>query len=374
MARARVSGSGNSVTMIARITEAWAAAPTPCRKRAPIRTPSLDARPQSSEASVKTTSPAWKTRLRPARSPRRPASRSRLPKVMRKASTTQVRPDWLKWRSRWMAGSATFTIVTSRTIISWARQTTMSAAQRRRSMGGEGAGATVMQVPRDLWGGGSGAKLEASSGTIPEAPSTLSSGTSMSTVETPTPPSLARPKRADALRNYEKVLAAAREAFAEGGESTALEEIARRAGVGIGTLYRNFPNRQALVEALYINELEEVCRSAEELEGGDPWQALNDWLARFIAYIGTKQALAAELLNYLDHDAPLFQSCRASLYASGEPLLERAQEAGAVRPDVTIADVMQMVIGIAKLPSASAEQVDHILRIALDGLRYSAPK
>ena len=85
------------------------------------------------------------------------------------------------------------------------------------------------------------------------------SAVAMSTTE-PTQTLLVRPKRADARRNYEKVLAAAREAFAEGGESTALEEIARRAGVGIGTLYRNFPNRQALIEALYLEEVEEVCR------------------------------------------------------------------------------------------------------------------
>src|ERR1700750_1364877 len=105
---------------------------------------------------------------------------------------------------------------------------------------------------------------------------------------------LTRPKRADARRNYEKVLAAAREAFAEGGESTALEEIARRAGVGIGTLYRHFPNRQALIEALYLEEVEEVCRTAAELDGADPWEALNGWLERFIGYIATKRALAAE--------------------------------------------------------------------------------
>ena len=84
----------------------------------------------------------------------------------------------------------------------------------------------------------------------------------MSTIDTPPQPLLTRPKRADARRNYEKVLAAAREAFAEGGESTSLEEIARRAGVGIGTLYRHFPSRQALVEALYLDEVEDVCRSA----------------------------------------------------------------------------------------------------------------
>src|SRR5437588_3226792 len=91
---------------------------------------------------------------------------------------------------------------------------------------------------------------------------------------------LTRPKRADARRNYEKVLAAAREAFAEGGESTALEEIARRAGVGIGTLYRHFPNRQSLLEALYVNEVDEVCRSAAELGGGDPGEALDSWFER----------------------------------------------------------------------------------------------
>jgi AcrR family transcriptional regulator len=181
---------------------------------------------------------------------------------------------------------------------------------------------------------------------------------------------LARPKRADARRNYEKVLAAAREAFAEGGESTALEEIARRAGVGIGTLYRHFPNRQALLEALYVNEVEEVCRSAAQLDRGDPWEALNGWFERLIAYLATKRALAHELLNYLDQDAPLFQECRASLFAAGEPLLKRAQEAGAVRPDVEFSDVMHMVIGIAKIPSRDPGQVDHILRVALDGLRY----
>jgi AcrR family transcriptional regulator len=192
----------------------------------------------------------------------------------------------------------------------------------------------------------------------------------MSTPEATAQTLITRPQRADARRNYEKVLAAAREAFAEGGESTALEEIARRAGVGIGTLYRHFPNRQALLEALYVGEVEEVCRSAAELDGADPWEALTGWFERFIAYIGTKQALAAELLNYLDQDASLFQVCRTSLFEAGEPLLKRAQEAGVVRPDVDIAEVIQMVVGIAKIPTAEPGQREHILRIALDGLRY----
>jgi AcrR family transcriptional regulator len=193
----------------------------------------------------------------------------------------------------------------------------------------------------------------------------------MSTVETTTTNLLSRPKRADARRNYDKVLAAAREAFAEGGESTALEEIARRAGVGIGTLYRNFPNRQALLETLYLEEVEGICRMAEEQrESADPWEALTSWFERFIGYIATKQALAAELTNYLDRDAQLFKSSRAALWAAGEPLLTRAQEAGVVRPDAEIGDVMHMVMGIAKIPTADPSQTTHIVRMALDGLRY----
>ena len=193
----------------------------------------------------------------------------------------------------------------------------------------------------------------------------------MSTVETTTTNLLTRPKRADARRNYDKVLADAREAFAEGGESTALEEIARRAGVGIGTLYRNFPNRQALLETLYLEEVEGICRLAEEQrESADPWEALTSWFERFIGYIATKQALAAELTNYLDRDAQLFKSSRAALWAAGEPLLTRAQEAGVVRPDAEIGDVMHMVMGIAKVPTADPSQTTHIVRMALDGLRY----
>src|SRR3954451_14584627 len=121
----------------------------------------------------------------------------------------------------------------------------------------------------------------------------------MSYVETPTEALLQRPKRADARRNYEKVLGAAREAFAEHGASTSLEEVARRAGVGIGTLYRHFPNRQGLLEALYVGEVEELSRTAEELVDADPWEALSTWFGRFTGYLATKRALADELLENL---------------------------------------------------------------------------
>jgi AcrR family transcriptional regulator len=179
-----------------------------------------------------------------------------------------------------------------------------------------------------------------------------------------------RPKRADARRNYDKVLAAARDAFAERGSSASLEEVARRAEVGIGTLYRNFPNRQALLEAVYIDEVDDLCRSTVGLDALAPWDAFAAWVDRLVGYLATKQALAQELLEYFDRDAPLFQACRASLFASGEPLLTRAQEAHALRADTDLLEVIQIVGGIAKIPAAEPGQTRHMLRIALDGLRY----
>jgi AcrR family transcriptional regulator len=179
-----------------------------------------------------------------------------------------------------------------------------------------------------------------------------------------------RPKRADARRNYEKVLAAAREAFAEGGAETSLEEIARRAEVGIGTLYRHFPNRQALLEAVYVDEVAALCESAADFAELPPWEALAGWLRRFVAYMRTKQALAHELLDYVDRDAPLFKSCRAAMFAAGGPLLERAQEAHVVRSDTDFDQMLMLIGGIAKMPTSEPDQVDHVLEIALDGLRY----
>jgi AcrR family transcriptional regulator len=179
-----------------------------------------------------------------------------------------------------------------------------------------------------------------------------------------------RPKRADALRNYEKLLAAAREAFTESDRSASLEDIARRAGVGIGTLYRNFPTRADLVEAVYVDEVEALARSAGEFAELEPWEALTAWLQRFVGYVATKQALADELFALAERDAAVFAGYRTMLHAAGEPLLRRAQEAGIVRPDVTIDEVVRMVGGIAKVPADDPADIQRLLAVALDGLRY----
>src|SRR4051794_28203812 len=159
----------------------------------------------------------------------------------------------------------------------------------------------------------------------------------MTTTAPPDQPPPNRPKRADARRNYDKVVAAAREAFAERGASTSLEEIARRAEVGIGTLYRNFPNRQALLEAVYAGEVENLCGSATAFLELEPWAGFAAWVHGLVGYMGTKHALAHELFEYLDRDAPLFASCRTLLFAAAEPIIARAQEAGALRADTDAA-------------------------------------
>ena len=179
-----------------------------------------------------------------------------------------------------------------------------------------------------------------------------------------------KPLRADARRNRDKVLAAAREAFTENGAATSLEAIARRAGVGIGTLYRHFPTRQALLEAVYVDEVEQLAKAAGELSAMEPWPALEAWLVRLGAYLVTKHALANELLNYVDTNADVFAACRSDLFAAGEPLLQRAKGAGVVRPDAELKEVVQMVGGIAKIQNSDPDTIARILTMALDGLRY----
>ena len=178
-----------------------------------------------------------------------------------------------------------------------------------------------------------------------------------------------RPKRADARRNYEKLLSAAREAFAEQGTAATLEDIAARAGVGIGTLYRHFPTRPDLLEAVYLDEVQAICAAAEKYAELPPWEALSGWLREFVAFAATKRALAEEMFSYIDRDAALFKSCAQGIYGAGEPLLQRAQQAGEARTDTDIADVTKLIAGIAAIRTSDPEQIDRIVTVALDGLR-----
>jgi AcrR family transcriptional regulator len=174
-----------------------------------------------------------------------------------------------------------------------------------------------------------------------------------------------RPHRADARRNFDALLEAARTAFAEKGTEVSLEHIARSAGVGIGTLYRNFPTRQDLFDAVYVGEVEQLCQAAKEVADLPPWEAFTAWLQRFVGYVATKRAI----YEALNRDSEMFRSCRVAMYAAGEPLLERAQQAGQARPDANFDDVLRMITGITAAGFVDAVQRERVLGIALDGVR-----
>ncbi|GAB2618760.1 TetR family transcriptional regulator [Paractinoplanes abujensis] len=174
-----------------------------------------------------------------------------------------------------------------------------------------------------------------------------------------------RPQRADARRNFDALLAAARDAFAEHGTEASLEDIARRAGVGIGTLYRNFPKRQDLFEAVYVDEIDQLGQVAAAVAELPPWQALTTWFEQFVSYAATKRAV----IEALNRESEMFKSCRAAMYEAGEPLFLRAQAAGEVREDASFDDTLRMISGLTSGAFVDAAQRDRVIGFALSGLR-----
>ncbi len=181
--------------------------------------------------------------------------------------------------------------------------------------------------------------------------------------------------RADARQNYAKLLAAARAAFAEHGPDAPLDDIARRAGVGIGTLYRHFPTRQALLEAVYLDSIEELGAEAESLlDAPSPGDALATWLRSLLAHNLTQRGLKEALM--LTAGSELAASCKLQMRAAGAALLARAQQAGAIRPDAEIGDLMRFVHGIALATEQTGEgpgRAERLLALMMDGLRYHEP-
>ncbi|MCX5440761.1 MULTISPECIES: TetR/AcrR family transcriptional regulator [unclassified Streptomyces] len=174
-----------------------------------------------------------------------------------------------------------------------------------------------------------------------------------------------RPRRADARRNFDALLAAARDAFAEKGAEASLEDIARQAGVGIGTLYRNFPTRRHLFETVYAGEVDALCRLADELADAPPWDGLATWLRRFVDYTVTKRAIR----DALSGESDIFVACRRAMLDAGEPLLLRAQAAGEVRSDMSFDDLLRLVSGVTGAAYVDTEQRDRVFGITLDGMR-----
>ena len=182
-------------------------------------------------------------------------------------------------------------------------------------------------------------------------------------------PSLAR--RADAERNRDKILATARSAFADSEAEISMAEISRRAGVGMATLYRNYPGRRELLEALYSDEVNAVCEAAATVDGETPGATLVAWLHRFFAFTVSKRHIASELLKQTDRSDPLFDNNRARVIAAGRPLLAAAQRAHEIRDDLALEQVLDMVIAIATI-HGDTRYLEPILQTALDGLRPPA--
>jgi len=189
----------------------------------------------------------------------------------------------------------------------------------------------------------------------------------------PTPLPTTRPTRADAARNYDLLVTAARQTFAEHGTDTSLEEIARRAGVGIGTLYRRFPNRTALLEAVYVDEIQSVCDRAYDFDRElPPFEALAAWLRSFVGYGLSKKTLAVELMDALGKDSAFFKTCKANVVEAGQLLLDKAKATGEVRAELKLEDVMRLVGGINMARDTEPEQAMRLLDIVLCGLRPAA--
>ena len=185
-----------------------------------------------------------------------------------------------------------------------------------------------------------------------------------------------RPLRADAQRNRDRLLAAATAAFAADGEDVALETVAARAGVGIGTLYRHFPNRDALVVAAYQHEVDALCAAAADLLAAQPAdEALRAWTQRFADYVATKRRMGNALRSAAASDSPLFASTRERIMGALRLLLEAGAASGTLRGDVDPKDFMRVINGIWYLPDGPEwrEDVGRMLELVIDGLRYGLP-
>ncbi len=184
----------------------------------------------------------------------------------------------------------------------------------------------------------------------------------------------ARKPRADAQRNRERLIDAAKAAFAEVGAEVSLEEIARRAEVGIGTLYRHFPTRDAVVEAVYRRELQQLVDAADRLLAeGSALEALRSWLRLSVDYLATKRVIAPAL-NATPDGSTLYKSGGPAMQAAIERLVGAALASGEVRPDVQPGDIFQVLAGVSYGTGAPGWEASalRLIDILTDGLRAPA--
>ena len=178
-----------------------------------------------------------------------------------------------------------------------------------------------------------------------------------------------RPRRADAQRNFNAILEAAAAAYAELGAGAGMDEIARRAGVGVATLYRNFPTRTALMEAVYLASVVELVAFAEAIREPDPWEALRAWLEKFVEFMRTKHPI----VTVLTESSVVYVPTRQAIYGIAEPLFDRALAAGTVRTGLSADDVMRVIFAVTGGTYQDDSQRRRALQIVLDGIRPPSP-
>jgi AcrR family transcriptional regulator len=196
-----------------------------------------------------------------------------------------------------------------------------------------------------------------------------------SSKEAPVPATGSRPLRADAQRNRDRLLDAAVRAFSQQGPDVTLDAIAKDAGVGIGTLYRHFPTREALVEAAYRNELARLCEAAADLlDELPPDQAARAWMDRFVDYMTTKRGMADALRAVIASGGNPFSESRDRLTDTIATLLEAGVATGTLREDVEPRDVLAGLGGVSLTAGepSQRDQAGRLLDLLMDGLRYRA--
>lgn len=178
------------------------------------------------------------------------------------------------------------------------------------------------------------------------------------------------PRRADATRNRETILAVARAAFDDhGAGEVSMAEIARRANVGMATLYRNFPGKRQLLEALFTDEVDEVCAAATPVQGQTPGASFTIWLRRFFDFAFARNAVATELIiQFGGVNNTLFSDDRAKICTAAQPLLADAQTTHEFRDDLDIGQMLDLMVAVARV-HGDAHHVRPIAKAAIDGLR-----
>ncbi len=179
-----------------------------------------------------------------------------------------------------------------------------------------------------------------------------------------------RPLRADARRNYELIVTAARDTLRELGGDASLEEIARRAGVGIGTLYRRFPTRLDLLEAVYREDVDALrLRTDELVKSVSEWDAVVGWVDSFLAYASTKRALFSEIVAAIGRDSELLTYSRSVINGTAGQVLDNAKRAGLVRANVEPSDLLRLIGGCSMMGELDPEQSARVVEIVLAGIR-----